>query len=145
MACQNIIQGIAAHESSSAQPQSLRPKRVRGQMPGREVVPSPQGSVLAQRAPLSGVRCPVMSGKWTRVWFAATAGCVLAGVTVNAIVAANGKPLEGHFHSGIGRALNSFSYFTTLSNVLIGIAALLLALGLDRSSTAFRVLRLSGM
>lgn len=86
-----------------------------------------------------------MSAKWTRVWFAATAGSALAGVVVNAVVAANGKPLEGHFHSGFGRALNSLSYFTTQSNLLVGLAALLLALRLDRSSTAFRVLRLCGL
>ena len=86
-----------------------------------------------------------MSAGWTRVWFAATAGCVLAGVMVNAIVAANGKPLEGHFHSGLDRALNSFAYFTTQSNLLVGFAALLLALRLDRSSTVFRVLRLCGL
>lgn len=64
---------------------------------------------------------------------------------VNAIVAANGKPLEGHFHSGLDRALNSFAYFTTQSNLLVGFAALLLALRLDRSSTVFRVLRLCGL
>jgi hypothetical protein len=86
-----------------------------------------------------------MSAKWTRVWFAATAGSVLGGLMVNAIVAANGKPLEGHFHSGLSRALNSFAYFTTQSNLLVGLAALLLALRLDRSSTAFRVLRLCGL
>jgi hypothetical protein len=86
-----------------------------------------------------------MSAKWTRVWFAATAGGVLTGVIVNAFVAANGKPLEGHFHSGLGRALNSFAYFTTQSSLLVGLAALLLALRLDRSATAFRVLRLCGL
>ncbi len=86
-----------------------------------------------------------MSAKWARVWFAATATCVLAGVTISAFTAANGTGPARHFDSGVARFFNSFAFFTIQSNLLIGIAALLLAIRLERSSTAFAVLRLSGL
>jgi len=84
-----------------------------------------------------------MAPKWARVWFGATAACVLAGVVINAVTAANNN--GGHFHPGAARAANSFAFFTTWSNLLVGLATLLLAVRLDRSSTAFAVLRLSGL
>ncbi len=84
-----------------------------------------------------------MSGKWARVWFGATAGCVLAGVLISAITAANNT--TGHFHPALARAANAFAFFTIQSNLLVGVATLLLALRFDRSSTAFAVLRLSGL
>lgn len=71
------------------------------------------------------------------MWFGATAACVLAGVVINAITAANS--------GGAARAANTFAFFTTWSNLLVGSATLLLAVRLDRSSTAFAVLRLSGL
>ncbi len=78
-----------------------------------------------------------MAPRWARVWFGATAACVLAGVVINAITAANS--------GGAARAANTFAFFTTWSNLLVGSATLLLAVRLDRSSTAFAVLRLSGL
>lgn len=84
-----------------------------------------------------------MAPKWARVWFGATAACVLAGVVINAITAADNK--GGHFHSATPRAANTFAFFTTWSNLLVGLGTLLLAVRLDRSSTAFAVLRLSGL
>jgi hypothetical protein len=37
-----------------------------------------------------------MAPKWARVWFGATAACVLAGVVINAITAAGSN--GGDFH-----------------------------------------------
>jgi len=84
-----------------------------------------------------------MAPKWARVWFGATAVCVLAGVVISAITAANNN--GGHFHPAAARAANAFAFFTIESNLLVGLATLLLAVRLDRSSTAFGVLRLSGL
>jgi hypothetical protein len=84
-----------------------------------------------------------MSPKWARGWFAATAVCVLAGVAISAVNAANSS--VGHFHPAAARFFNTFTFFTIQSNLLVGVAALLLALRLERSSTAFAVLRLCGL
>jgi hypothetical protein len=84
-----------------------------------------------------------MSPGWARVWFGATAGCVAAGVVISAVTAANNS--EGHFHPAAARLFNSFAFFTIQSNLLVGVAALLLAIRLERSSLWFSVLRLSGL
>ncbi len=84
-----------------------------------------------------------MSHRGTRAWFAATAACVLAGVVISVITAANNT--QGHFHPALARAANTFAFFTIQSNLLVGVATLLLALRLDRSSSAFAVLRLAGL
>jgi hypothetical protein len=69
--------------------------------------------------------------------------CVVVGVVISAVTAANNA--RGHFHPAAARAANAFVFFTVQSNILIGLVGLLLALRLDRSSTAFAVLRLSGL
>ncbi|MDQ6746011.1 MAG: Pr6Pr family membrane protein [Actinomycetota bacterium] len=84
-----------------------------------------------------------MAPKSARVWFGATAACVLAGVVIALITAANKN--RGHFHPAAARAANEFAFFTIQSNLLVGLATLLLAVRLDRSSTAFAILRLSGL
>ena len=84
-----------------------------------------------------------MSPRWTRAWFGATAGCVAAGVVISAVTAANNS--AGHFHPAAARLFNTFAFFTILSNLLVGAAALLLAIRLERSSLWFSVLRLSGL
>ncbi len=84
-----------------------------------------------------------MAPKWARVWFGATASCVVAGVVIAMITAANRH--GGHFHPAAARAANEFAFFTIQSNLVVGLATLLLAVRLDRSSTAFAVLRLSGL
>jgi hypothetical protein len=84
-----------------------------------------------------------MSPGWARVWFGATAGCVATGVVISAVTAANNA--EGHFHPAVARLFNTFAFFTIQSNLLVGIAALLLAIRLDRSSPGFAVLRLAGL
>lgn len=69
-----------------------------------------------------------MAPKWARVYFGATAGCVLAGVVINAITAADNN--GGHFYPAAARAANTFAFFTTWSNLLVGLGTLLLAVRL---------------
>lgn len=84
-----------------------------------------------------------MSPKWARVWFGATAGCVAVGVVISSVTAANNP--AGHFHPAAARLFNTLAFFTIQSNLLVGIAALLLAIRLERSSLWFSVLRLTGL
>lgn len=84
-----------------------------------------------------------MSRRWARVWFGATAACVAAGVVISAVTAANNA--AGHFHPAAARLFNTLAFFTIQSNLLVGVAALLLALRLERSSGWFAVLRLAGL
>jgi hypothetical protein len=84
-----------------------------------------------------------VSARWARVWFGATAGCVAAGVVISAVTAANNA--EGHFHPAAARLFNTLAFFTIQSNLLVGVAALLLAIRLERSSLWFSVVRLSGL
>lgn len=78
-----------------------------------------------------------------RIWFGLTALAVLAGVAISVSTAAvtGGQA----WASPVARALNSFAYFTTQSNLIVGVTTLLLALRLDRSSALFRVFRLDGL
>lgn len=84
-----------------------------------------------------------MDPKWSRYWFAATALAVLAGVVVQLIVSAHNTSVFGG--SAVGRALNIFAFFTVLSNVIVGVTAMLLAVNSQRSSTIFAVFRLIGL
>ncbi|EIE00113.1 Pr6Pr family membrane protein [Leptospira licerasiae] len=49
------------------------------------------------------------------------------------------------FGPGIGSLLNQFSFFTTQSNLILGITTLLLVFNLDRTSSAFHIWRLIGI
>jgi hypothetical protein len=80
---------------------------------------------------------------WRRPWLWATFGCALAGVTISVVNAANSQ--VGHFHPALARACNTFAFFTTLSNVLVGVVALLLALRFERSERWFAVLQLTAL
>jgi hypothetical protein len=80
---------------------------------------------------------------WPRVWWGATALCAAAGVIISVFTAANNH--SGHFHTALERALNTFTFFTILSNLLAGGAVLLLALKPDRSSAPFAIFRLIGV
>lgn len=84
-----------------------------------------------------------MTPRWARAWFGATALCVLVGVVISAITAANNS--VGHFHPAAARVANTFAFFTIDSNLLVGLGALLLALRMDRASMPFEVLRLTGL
>jgi len=81
--------------------------------------------------------------KWARVWFAATALCVVAGVTISVFSAVHAT--GGRFHNGVERAFNAFSFFTIQSNLIVGATSLLLAVKPNRSSTLFGVFRLIGV
>ena len=85
---------------------------------------------------------PGVPAKWARVWFAATALCVAAGVAISIYTAVQ---TPGRFHSEIGRAFNTFAFFTIQSNLVVGGTTLLLAVRPDRSSAVFRVFRLIGL
>jgi hypothetical protein len=84
-----------------------------------------------------------MSPRWARAWFGATAVCVVAGVVISVVNAANSS--VGHFHPAAARAANTFAFFTIDSNLLVGVAVLLLAIRGGRDSQAFAVLRLTGL
>ena len=84
-----------------------------------------------------------MNARWARPWFALTAACVVFGVVVQCILSWNDETVFGG--SPLNRALNTFAFFTIQSNVLIGIACVLLAVRLDWSSAWFKWLRLTGL
>jgi hypothetical protein len=84
-----------------------------------------------------------MSARAARYWFAATALCAVAGIVISVINAWSDS--SGVFSPGIARGANVFAYFTIESNLLTGAASALLAVRLDRGSTAFKVLRLTSL
>jgi hypothetical protein len=81
--------------------------------------------------------------RWARIWFGATALLTLGGLILAGTLAY--RDPHGVFRRGWPNALNELAYFTEQSHLLIGTACLLLAIRLDRSSTVFRVLRLTGL
>jgi hypothetical protein len=83
-----------------------------------------------------------MRSQRARLWFAVTAGCVIAGVALSVYTAVQGP---GHFTTGVQRGFNAFAFFTIQSNLIVGGTTLLLALNPDRTSTVFRVSRLIGL
>ncbi|WP_328296451.1 Pr6Pr family membrane protein [Streptomyces sp. NBC_00435] len=96
----------------------------------------------------------MMEMKWSRVWFAMTAACVVIGVVIQVVlswqnhmpvVAGTGELFQRFGGSPLGRALNVFSFFTVQSDLIVGATSLLLALNPNRSSTVFRVFRLAGL
>lgn len=84
-----------------------------------------------------------MQQSWARPWFAVTALCVLAGIAVQIGVSATTSSYFGG--SPAGRALNVFSFFTVQSNLIVGATTALLAIDPGRSSTVFRVFRMTGL
>ena len=74
-----------------------------------------------------------------RLWHAATAACVLAGVALSVVTAVRAH--DGAFSSATARGLNTFVFFTVQSNLLVGWCALLLAVRPRRTSPGFAVLR----
>jgi hypothetical protein len=84
-----------------------------------------------------------MDHRWARPWFAATAACVAAGIVIQLVITAQNTHSFGG--SPLNRALNIFAFFTIQSNVLIGVTCLMLAIRLDRQSTAFAAFRMAGL
>jgi hypothetical protein len=80
---------------------------------------------------------------WPRLWWGATALCAVFGVVISVYNAANSH--TGHFSTALERALNTFTFFTILSNLLVGAAVVLLVIKPHRSSFTFSVFRLIGV
>ena len=80
---------------------------------------------------------------WARAWFGSTAFAVFAGIIVQLIAVADEE--GGRFSSPAARSFNVFCFFTIQSNLIVGVTSLLLAIDLHRTSTAFRVFRLTGV
>jgi hypothetical protein len=79
----------------------------------------------------------------TRAWFGLTALAVFAGLAVQVVVTASAT--EGRFAGVPARLGNLLCFFTIESNIIVGVTCLLLAIRLDRSSTAFQTWRLAGV
>ncbi len=78
-----------------------------------------------------------------RAWFALTALSVLIGLIIQVDVSAG---LTGTQFTSVGSLVfNVFCYFTVQSNVIVGVTTALLAVGPHRTSTVFRVFRLTGL
>lgn len=78
-----------------------------------------------------------------RTWHAATALLAGTGVVMEVVVALLDGP--GEAGSMLERLVRLFSYFTILSNVLVCVVALLLAVRPDRDGQLFRVARLDAI
>ena len=78
-----------------------------------------------------------------RVAFGLTSALVTYGLVLQFVLAVQND--DGLFLTGPARFVNTLSYFTIESNILVAVTTGLLALRLDRPSTLFRVLRLSGL
>jgi hypothetical protein len=79
-------------------------------------------------------------GRW---WFGITALAVLVGVVLQVVVAATSPP-PNRF-GPVGRSLNVLAFFTVQSNLIVGATSILLFVDRRRSSTAFKVARLTGV
>lgn len=82
-------------------------------------------------------------GLSARLWFGVTALVVLVGIVIQVPVAM--RSTTGFFDTSAQRGLNVFAFFTIQSNLVVGVSSAMLALGLARPSTGFRVLRLAGV
>ena len=78
-----------------------------------------------------------------RIFFGLTSAVVTFGLGLQIVLAVRND--EGLFTSGFGRLVNTLSYFTVQSNILVALTTGLLAVRVLRSSTLFRVLRLAGL
>jgi hypothetical protein len=76
-----------------------------------------------------------------RIWYAVTALAVLAGVVIETVLVA-GDPPTGSPLAGVA---NLFTFFTIQSNLLVGIAATLMASGRARDATWFRALVIAAL
>jgi hypothetical protein len=85
---------------------------------------------------------PGMPARWARPWFTVTVLCAAAGIALSVYTATQ---TPGQFHSAVARGFNTFAFFTTLSNLIVGATALLLAVRQDRTTTVFQTFRLTGL
>lgn len=90
-----------------------------------------------------------------RVLFAITALISFVGVCMSAGLSAVATPAEiakaggiadpATFDLAVVRFLNTFTYFTILSNIIVIVTCTMLVIGLHRSSTVFRTFRVFGL
>ena len=80
------------------------------------------------------------AGRWC---FGVTSLSVFLGLVIQVIVAVHFE--EGFFDTPAKRALNVFAFFSIQSNIFVAATTLLLALNPNRSSTTFKVARLTGI
>lgn len=83
------------------------------------------------------------SERVARWGFGLTSALVTYGLVLQFVLAVRNE--EGLFTTGAGRFVNTLSYFTIESNILVAVTTGLLAVRLHRPSTVFRVLRLAGL
>ncbi len=83
-----------------------------------------------------------MRSRWARPWYAATLVCVLAGVALSVYTASH---TAGRFDTPTLRALNTFAFFTVQSNLLVGIAMVVLLVRPSASGIGFATLRLTAL
>jgi len=85
----------------------------------------------------------MISVRTARMFFAATAAVVFAGLILQVVLSATAD--SGSFGSPKGRVFNFFCFFTVQSNFVVAITSALLAVNLTRPTTMFRVFRLVGV
>lgn len=78
-----------------------------------------------------------------RIWFGLTALVAFTALVLQVILTSG--EATGKFPDLGPRLFNLFCYFTIDSNVIVAVTTLLLAVRLDRTSTLFRVARLTGL
>jgi hypothetical protein len=98
-------------------------------------VESPHGDRVA-----SGVVIEERGARWC---FATTSAVVTFGLVLQVILAARNE--EGAFATVPARIVNTLSFFTVLSNILVALTLGLLAYELFRTSVLVRVLRVTGL
>lgn len=81
--------------------------------------------------------------RFARYYFFATAALVLAGIIIELFVSAGRE--TSYFDTPFARVLNFFTYFTVLSNLLVGGTSYLLATKQHLTSSVFWGFRLSGL
>lgn len=84
-----------------------------------------------------------MRERVARVAFGLTSALVTYGLVLQLVLVANND--QGRFTSVPARIINTLSFFTVQSNILVAVTTGLLALNLHRRSTVFRVLRIDGL
>lgn len=99
------------------------------------------------RAPVGTLTLPTARGL-ARTLFGLTGVCAVVGIVFNIISAAQSTSpayVADQFYSVADRIFNQFAYFSLLSNVVVAVTMILLALGIGRSSRAFRVFWVAGL
>lgn len=81
--------------------------------------------------------------RFARYYFLATAILILAGLVIELLVSAGRD--GSYFDTPTARMLNFFTYFTVISNIIVGLTSFMLAAKQNISSNFFWGFRLSGV